>query len=272
MGSPPTATLAVRAWLPRPAVQATAVGPTEPARTVVLVHGITGWSRTWWRVGPAFAERGWRAVAVDLRGHGASPRMEGTATASSLAADLGDTLQVLGLAPVHAIVAHSLGAAVTMELLDARPDIAGWAILEDPPGQSRAADIDYQNRLAAEVAAARTSLDDEVGRQLAENPAWQPEDARQDVEGKAVCDVDGILRYLRANTGARVLDLAPRLTVPALYLLADEARSVLGPRRAELLATLPPGSAAAEFDAGHTIHRDRTDEYVAAALAWLERP
>jgi alpha-beta hydrolase superfamily lysophospholipase len=33
----------------------------------VLVNGVTASTRTWWRVGPWFAENGWRAVAVDLR-------------------------------------------------------------------------------------------------------------------------------------------------------------------------------------------------------------
>lgn len=47
-------------------------------RTALLVHGIMSDSRTWRRVGPALAERGYRVLAVDLRGHGRSPRGEYT--------------------------------------------------------------------------------------------------------------------------------------------------------------------------------------------------
>nr|BFE86321.1 hypothetical protein GCM10020093_089220 [Planobispora longispora] len=43
-------------------------------RVAVLIHGIMASSRCWWRVGPALAERGYRVVAVDLPGHGGSPR------------------------------------------------------------------------------------------------------------------------------------------------------------------------------------------------------
>ncbi len=43
----------------------------------LLVHGVTSSSRTWWRVAPALAGRGFRVLAVDLRGHGASARAEG---------------------------------------------------------------------------------------------------------------------------------------------------------------------------------------------------
>ena len=43
--------LVTRAWTPR--------GPATPETPhVVLVHGVTGWHRTWWRVGPALAAAG----------------------------------------------------------------------------------------------------------------------------------------------------------------------------------------------------------------------
>lgn len=43
-------------------------------RIALLVHGLMADHRTWRRVGPALSERGYRVVAVDLRGHGASGR------------------------------------------------------------------------------------------------------------------------------------------------------------------------------------------------------
>ncbi len=41
------------------------------------------------------------------------------------------------------------------------------------------------------------------GGAFAENPRWLEEDARQDVEGRVRCDLEGILASLRANTGVR---------------------------------------------------------------------
>jgi pimeloyl-ACP methyl ester carboxylesterase len=41
-------------------------------RTAVLIHGMMGDSRSWWEIGPALAERGYRVVAVDLPGYGRS--------------------------------------------------------------------------------------------------------------------------------------------------------------------------------------------------------
>ena len=256
--------LATHEW-PPPVTDAGAAKPVA-----VLVHGITGWWRTWWRVGPALADRGWRVIAVDLRGHGTSPRVDGIATAESLADDVAASIEALAVAPVDALIGHSLGAAVLMELAHRRPDVARRLVLEDPPGQTRADDLEFQAHLGRENLAARRDPEEEVRRELAENPAWLPEDARQNVEGRAMCDIEGILASLRANTGVRPAELAPQLRVPALYLVADEERSALGEARAQLIGSLPAGAQAVEIDSGHTIHRDRFDAYMAEVLRWLD--
>ena len=258
--------LASRDWNPAEA------DPTADPPIAVLVHGITGWSRTWWRAGPALAQRGWRVIGLDLRGHGNSPPIIGVASAMTLATDIEVTMEHLAVDRVDAIVAHSLGAAVTMELVLRRPEIARRVVLEDPPGQTRADDPDFQASLERQVLAARRDPEAEVRRELAENPAWLPEDARQDVEGRAMSDLDGILASLRANTGVRAPELAPLLEVPALYLLADERRSALGASRARLIGALPPEATLVEFDSGHTIHRDRFDAYIAEVVRWLGEP
>ncbi len=244
--------------------------PGAPAPVAVLVHGIAGWWRTWWRVGPALADRGWRVIAIDQRGHGESPPIDGIATAASLAADLAATLEGLGVAPVDLLVGHSLGAAVCIELVAGRPGVARRLVAEDPSGRDRMNDVDYQAAFERDVRAARSDPESEVRRELAENPTWLEEDARQNVKGRAACDVEGILASLRSGTGLRVLELAPKLEVPTLYLLADEQRSALGPRRAALIDALPANASLVEMDCGHTVHRDRFDAYLPALLAWID--
>ena len=261
---PPPVELATHTWDP----------PTADARATpkvaVLVHGVTGWHRTWWRVGPALAERGWRAVGVDQRGHGRSPRIEGRATVGDLAADLGAVIDGIG-APVDALIGHSLGAAVSAELAYLRPELVRRLVLEDPPALSRADDTGWLANLERDIVAARDEPDEEVRRELAENPAWQVEDARQDVEGRQLVDSPGLLASFRRATGARVPELVARIAVPALYLLAAEDRSVYaGEPRRRLMAELPPVARVEVVDAGHTIHRDRFEEYLAAVLRWIE--
>lgn len=255
--------LAMHEW---PAARTDASGPP----VAVLVHGITGWYRTWWRVGPALAERGWRVVAVDQRGHGRSPRIAGTVDVGDLAADLEATIERIG-SPVDLLVAHSLGAAVATELAHRRPDQMRRLVLEDPPSVTRADDLEFQARLERDVLAARSDPEGETARELAENPRWLEEDARQDVEGRAMLDLEGTLASLRANTRTRVLELAPQLTVPTLLILADEERSVVGGARGRLLANLPETVTPVELDSGHTVHRDRFEDYVAVILDWVAR-
>jgi hypothetical protein len=53
--------------------------------------------------------------------------------------------------------------------------------------------------------------------------------------------------------------------------MAAEDRSVFaGDARLELVAKLPSNAKLVEIDAGHTIHRDRFDDYMAAILDWLD--
>lgn len=242
-----------------------------PERFAVLVHGVTGWHRTWWRVGPALAERGWRVVAVDQRGHGHSPRINGATSVPELADDLATTIEGLGR-PADALIGHSLGGAVSAELAFTRPDLVRRLVLEDPPAVSRVRDEAWLANLEREMHAAVDRPEDEVRRELVENPSWLEEDARQDVEGRALADREGLLATFRRETGARVLDLAPRQTVPALYLLADESRSVFPPEmRRRLEQTMPANARIVVVDgAGHVIHRDRFDEWMRIVGDWLE--
>lgn len=244
------------------------------APVAVLVHGVTGWWKTWWRVGPALAERGRRVVAVDQRGHGQSPRIEGVAGVSDWATDLAESIRVVSPeAPVD-LVGHSLGAAVSAELASTRPELVRRLVLEDPPSVNRASDSAWLANLDRELRAAATDPEREIARELRENPAWLVDDARQDVEGKRLCDREGILASFRRPTGARVVDVAGELIPPTLYLLGrEDAGSVfVGDARRRLLATLPANARVRVLDAGHVLHRDRFDEYVTAIVEWLGDP
>jgi pimeloyl-ACP methyl ester carboxylesterase len=239
------------------------------ARVAVLVHGVTGWHRTWWRVGPALAERGWRVIAVDQRGHGRSPRIAGTATIDEVADDLEAAIERHATPPIDLLVGHSLGAVVSMRLALRRPGIARRLLLEDPPSIERAADEEFFASIRDGVRAANETPEAEVARELAENPHWREEDARQDVEGRALADAEGIVASLRRPRPIAVAESAADLAIPTLFLLADEERSVLiGPARERLRTALPASARIREFDSGHTIHRDRFDEYLAAILEW----
>jgi pimeloyl-ACP methyl ester carboxylesterase len=73
-------------------------------RVALLVHGLMSDHRLWHRVGPELAARGYRVVAPDLRGHGASDRAASYAF-TDFADDLAETLPQ----GADLVVGHSLG-------------------------------------------------------------------------------------------------------------------------------------------------------------------
>ena len=240
------------------------------APVAVLVHGITASLRTWWRVGPALAESGWRVIGVDLRGHGDSQPMDGPQTREDLAADLAETIEALDIAPVDVIIGHSLGAAVVLELTHARPELVRRVVLEDPPGTDRSEDVPSVEGLEQEALAARAEPERELSRILEANPMWERPDAEQNVADQQRCDLEGVVASLRQGMGSRVAELVPILTVPALYLLAAEDRSAIqGEQRERLLTGVPAGSRAVELDPGHATHRDQFADYMRTLLEWL---
>ena len=110
-------------------------------RPILLLHGVTSSARTFWRLGPALAAVGWRAVALDLPGHGhtghaaAGGGFRFAETATQVAAAARALFQATGQredAVGVTVVGHSWGSMVAASL-----PAAGWCParigLLDPP-------------------------------------------------------------------------------------------------------------------------------------------
>jgi pimeloyl-ACP methyl ester carboxylesterase len=239
----------------------------------VLVHGVTSSSRTWWRVGPALVERGFEVLAVDLRGHGASPRVtEGTGL-PDLAADLAETIErAADSSPIDLLVGHSLGALVVSQLLATRPGLARRVVLEDPPGL-RTTDWDLvADGIEADGARARTDPE-ALGRDLlAESPASTPEEVERRVADMVDCDSAGIATALRRQVSFDLPGLMRPVLVPTLLLVGEEAlgSALVGPDRTALIGALDQGTVQV-LQVGHNLHREAFDPFMAAIDRWLAR-
>ncbi|ANW21753.1 alpha/beta fold hydrolase [Streptomyces clavuligerus] len=220
-------------------------------RLALLVHGITADHRTWRRVAPALAGHGYRVIAVDLRGHGASGRSDGYSVRQH-AADLVETLP----RGAELAIGHSLGAltlSLAVEELAPRRAVYSdpvWWLPDGPDG------------FRPELLTRAKGLTREEIRAV--NPRWEETDVETELETLALWDT-----ATAAGLGEVVgRDLMPeRAVVPSLVPLADPSQLVPA-ERAELLrrrgfeVRTVPGT-------GHTIHRDDHDGFLAALDGWI---
>jgi pimeloyl-ACP methyl ester carboxylesterase len=260
--------------------------PEGSAPLAVLIHGVTSSADTWWRVGPALAERGWSVLAVDLRGHGRSPRgFEGIGLAD-LAADVAETVraeagQPPGAPPeggrdgeplVGLLVGHSLGALTAMTLLAAEPSFARLVVLEDPPCQEAVDWPAEADRVGRDAHLARTDPDALRAELRAPPDSLSERDAEHKINCLLALDVETLQAVLRSGMVFDVAALARKVTVPALLFLGEPQRGSLlfGEPRAATATGLAQGWTEV-VPAGHSIHRDAHESFMRRLDAWLDR-
>ncbi|TJZ51032.1 alpha/beta hydrolase [Streptomyces piniterrae] len=219
-------------------------------RIAVLVHGIMSDHRTWRRVGPALADRGYRVIGVDLRGHGRSPR--GPYGAELFAGDLVDTLP----AGPEIAIGHSLGGlALSLAVERLRP---ARAVYSDPAWALGAVGRGLDPAVFAQLKGASR------GVVSAFNPRWEEADVDIELATLAAWDSDTAL----ALSGPHLTDHTPeRPVVPSMVQIAEKG----------FLFTedAPAGLTARGFEvrtvrgAGHTIHRDDFDGFMAGLDGWI---
>jgi pimeloyl-ACP methyl ester carboxylesterase len=87
---------------------------------VLLVHGFPGTSYSWRHQLPVLAANGFRAVAVDTRGYGASDRPDSESTSSVIEADLLGVLDALEIENAH-VVGQDFGSMYAWNLAQRHP-------------------------------------------------------------------------------------------------------------------------------------------------------
>jgi pimeloyl-ACP methyl ester carboxylesterase len=232
--------------------------------TVVLLHGMMSLAGTWWRIGPALAERGWDVTALDLAAHGGH-RLAGPLTADALVDSVTD--QVPG--PVDLLVGHSMGAATAVSTVVRHPAFARGLVLEDPPGGMARSSEERAHGVELDADIARLDRERLVRRSAADHPTWAAGDVEYDVRGIEQADASAVAAGLRAGLrGWDMPALVAAVTVPVLLLAAPEPASALtGQARAGVRAALP-ADRFIELPGGHCLHRDQPDQWLSAVDAF----
>ena len=229
--------------------------PTAPV--LLLVHGLTESAAAWPDAVARWSPR-YHVLAVDQRGHGASPCWDdeflGRAP-QTMQEDLELVLSSFPEPPV--VVAHSLGGLVSLRASVARPDLVRALVLEDVarPTGHWAPDpwfVEHQERFLDAFADGGAAERERIRRET----SWS--DA--EIEGWAGCKGQVDRRYIREGTylgEADLISAVNRLMMPTLYLaprhgdMAPDPSEVINPLvRLVLLDGV-----------GHCVRRDAPEAY-----------
>lgn len=247
-------------------LQGTALGEGPP---LVLLHGLFGAGSNFGSMQRRLAALG-RVWTLDLRNHGRSPHAPGMGY-STMAADVAETLEAEKIGPA-AILGHSMGGKVGMALALAEPhrvtrllvaDIAparyaphfrtitaAMQALPLPPGLTRAA-ADQQLRPAVPDDAVRSFLLQNL--RFGSQPSWR---IGLDEIAVGLPDIEG-------------WDAAGQYEGPVLSLGGERSDYVLPEHRPAFRALFPAVRFATLHAAGHWLHVDAPDAFLAAVQGFI---
>ena len=234
--------------------------------TIVLLHGFTQTGRSWEPTIAALGER-YRALAPDIRGHGAAAGAR-PVDVPSVQAD------VLALAPGRfALAGYSMGGRIALSVAVAAPErVSRLVLVGASPGLSdpderrarRAADEALADRIEGEgieaFAARWSSLPLWAGQPPAVAAAAHAERLAQSPAGLAAA-----LRGLGTGTMEPLRDRLPSLTMP-VSLIVGERDAKFRALAERMAAALPGARLHVVAGAGHAVQLEQP-EAVAALLS-----
>jgi pimeloyl-ACP methyl ester carboxylesterase len=242
----------------RLAVRESGAAPEGAARrTAVLIHGFMSDSRAWHRVTAALEERGFRVIAVDLAGHGSSPRSR-RYSPRSWADDVVETLRPMLSGPPDLVMGHSLGGLVASLVADRLSPRT--AIYIDPA-------FAFPRGVRGALLKLLFTVSPRPRRSILVrlNPKWDAADVEIELAGLRDWD----RRTLLGFASTRPLVPPATLVAPSLVVLADKSWLLTEPavaalRRLGMTVETVPGT-------GHTVFRDDPARFVRVLDRWLDR-
>lgn len=224
-----------------------------------MVHGLGSSAQTCWQVLEALAEDGWSATAVDLRGHGSAPRASRYRIAD-FAKDLQGTPPEAG-GSWDLVLGHSIGGAAAVVASSEQPQWTRRLVLLDP-----ALALDEETKTLVLENQRVGHSHQGVAEVEALNPLWHPLDVQLRVDANQTASLFALEHAVFDNDPWDVTDHARNLVVPTHILAAEKKLGSMfsGDYAAGLLAANSHLSFEVIPGAGHSVHRDKPHETIAA--------
>lgn len=240
---------------------------------VVILHGLFGSKRNWTSIARQLAATH-RVFAVDLRNHGESP-WDARHDYPALADDVAQFLEQ-SLDEPSAVIGHSMGGKVAMVLALTRPDLVERLVAVDiPPAESigtQDAFIEAMRHVPLATLTRRT----EVDALLAE--AIPDRGVRSFLLTNVVSGPEGLSWAINLDTLASefaVIRGFPDMAAvepfakPALFLVGGRSEYVQPQHHAEIRRLFPAAEIAVIPDAGHWVHAEAPEAFLAAVQRFL---
>ncbi|MDT3670202.1 MAG: alpha/beta hydrolase [Aromatoleum sp.] len=265
------------------------------APPLILIHGWRDHCRNWDWVAEQLRDE-WHVIAPDLRGHGDSAwANDGQYSTTGYVYDLAQLIHQLQLAPAN-IIAHSLGGHVATRYAGLYPEnvqrlmvIEGLGQLPNSPDEGKPEKVvdrlkkwlGQQRELAGRVVKRYATVEEAFERMHAENKHLAPAQARhltihglnRNEDGTYSWKFDNYVRVFQPNDipYAELTHLWSRITCPVKLVYGKD--SWAGDPTLDGRMSFFPNATIDRFDhAGHWVHHDRTEDFVALAREFLATP
>ncbi|WP_185020678.1 alpha/beta fold hydrolase [Histidinibacterium lentulum] len=235
-------------------------GPAD-GPVVVLIHGL-GWDALslWRGTIAALSEAGFRVLAPDMRGVGATPATEAAYSIDLYAADVVAALQTLGVTRL-AFAGFSLGAPVAAAAALRHGGASALVLACGGLSSSPQAEAGTENMLARVATLSAREFAMEQAEAIF-HPAWaeaHPGAVAAFIERRTAMDQDALFRAFRSARGIDLRASVAGLGVPVQVIAAAEDSFIT----VEALRAIADGIPGARFavlpDCGHMAPVERPD-------------
>ncbi len=236
---------------------------------LLLAHGVSSNGLSWTRLAAALQAQ-YDVIAYDLRGHGLSSAPPSGYSFADNAADMAGLIAALGLERPH-VIGHSLGAATAAYFAAAHGRDLASLVLEDPPwgtawGAWEASTEGMSQWFLSLGSQTREALIAD-GRQS--HPSWPEDETALWAEAKLQVSPNVVQTF--AQPAPAWQDTLRQISCPVLLITGDVelgAMNTVEDIEAHA-AAWQDGRSVHIPGAGHTVHSDRFEAYLAAVQAFL---